>query len=235
MYSSRSKKVNKAWLHDHINDPYVKLAQRHHYRARAAFKLIGIDEQDHLIRPGMTVVDLGSAPGSWSQVVRRRLAAPTLAPDVRVADDLRSEAPQIPVQGRVIALDMLPMDPIPGVEYFQGDFREQAVLDQLESLLQGQKVDLVLSDMAPNLSGVGVADAARMQDLAELSVDFASRWLKPEGALLIKVFHGSGYSQLVRLFKDHFAVVQPRKPKASRDRSAETYLLGRRLKAPAAG
>ena len=127
------------------------------------------------------------------------------------------------------------MDPIPGVEYFQGDFREQAVLDQLESLVQGQKVDLVLSDMAPNLSGVGVADAARMQDLAELSVDFASRWLKPEGALLIKVFHGSGYSQLVRLFKDHFAVVQPRKPKASRDRSAETYLLGRRLKAPAAG
>ena len=235
MDSSRSKKVNKAWLHDHINDPYVKLAQRHHYRARAAFKLIGIDEQDHLIRPGMTVVDLGSAPGSWSQVVRRRLAAPNLAPDVREADDLRSEAPQIPVQGRIIALDLLPMDPIPGVEYFQGDFREQAVLDQLEALLQGQKVDLVLSDMAPNLSGVGVADAARMQDLAELSVDFASRWLRHEGALLIKVFHGSGYSQLVRLFKDHFAIVQPRKPKASRDRSAETYLLGRRLKAPQAG
>lgn len=235
MYSSRSKKVNKAWLHDHINDPYVKLAQRHQYRARAAFKLIGIDEQDQLIKPGMTVVDLGSAPGSWSQVVRRRLAAPSLAPDVRKADDLRSEAPQIPVQGRIIALDLLPMDPIPGVEYFQGDFREQAVLDQLENLLQGEKVDLVLSDMAPNLSGVGVADAARMQDLAELSVDFASQWLKPEGALLIKVFHGSGYSQLVRLFKDHFAIVQPRKPRASRDRSAETYLLGRRLKAPDAG
>lgn len=235
MYSSRSKKVNKAWLHDHINDPYVKLAQRHQYRARAAFKLIGIDEQDQLIKPGMTVVDLGSAPGSWSQVVRRRLAAPSLAPDVRKADDLRSEAPQIPVQGRIIALDLLPMDPIPGVEYFQGDFREQAVLDRLENLLQGDRVDLVLSDMAPNLSGVGVADAARMQDLAELSVDFASRWLKPDGALLIKVFHGSGYSQLVRLFKDHFAVVQPRKPRASRDRSAETYLLGRRLKAPDAG
>ena len=235
MYSSRSKKVNKAWLHDHINDPYVKLAQRHQYRARAAFKLIGIDEQDQLIKPGMTVVDLGSAPGSWSQVVRRRLAAPSLAPDVRKADDLRSEAPQIPVQGRIIALDLLPMDPIPGVEYFQGDFREQAVLDRLENLLQGDRVDLVLSDMAPYLSGVGVADAARMQDLAELSVDFASRWLEPDGALLIKVFHGSGYSQLVRLFKDHFAVVQPRKPRASRDRSAETYLLGRRLKAPDAG
>ncbi|MDO5058098.1 MAG: RlmE family RNA methyltransferase [Lautropia sp.] len=230
MHSSSSKKLNKAWLHDHLNDPYVKLAQRHQYRARAAFKLIGIDEQDRLIRPGMTVVDLGSAPGSWSQVVRRRLSAPHLAPDVRKADDARSEGVQVPVDGRIIALDLLPMEPIPGVEYFQGDFREQAVLDQLEALLAGDKVDLVLSDMAPNLSGVGVADAARMQDLAELAVDFASRWLKPEGALLIKVFHGSGYSQLVRLFKDHFVTVQPRKPKASRDRSAETYLLGRRLK-----
>lgn len=230
MHSSSSKKLNKAWLHDHLNDPYVKLAQRHQYRARAAFKLIGIDEQDRLIRPGMTVVDLGSAPGSWSQVVRRRLSAPHLAPDVRKADDARSEGVQVPVDGRIIALDLLPMEPIPGVEYFQGDFREQAVLDQLEALLAGDKVDLVLSDMAPNLSGVGVADAARMQDLAELAVDFASRWLKPEGALLIKVFHGSGYSQLVRLFKDHFVTVQPRKPRASRDRSAETYLLGRRLK-----
>lgn len=230
MHSSSSKKLNRAWLHDHINDPYVKLAQRHQYRARAAFKLIGIDEQDRLIRPGMTVVDLGSAPGSWSQVVRRRLAAPHLAPDVRKADDARSEGVQVPVDGRIIALDLLPMEPIPGVEYFQGDFREQEVLDRLETLLDGGKVDLVLSDMAPNLSGVGVADAARMQDLAELAVDFASRWLKPEGALLIKVFHGSGYSQLVRLFKDHFVTVQPRKPRASRDRSAETYLLGRQLK-----
>ena len=235
MQSSRSKKVNRAWLHDHLNDPYVKLAQRHHYRARAAFKLIGIDEQDHLIRPGMTVVDLGSAPGSWSQVVRRRLAAPNLAEDVRKADDLRGEAPQVPIQGRIVALDLLPMEPIPDVNYLQGDFREQDVLDRLEALLDGGKVDLVLSDMAPNLSGVGVADTARMQDLAELSVDFASRWLKPDGALLIKVFHGSGYSQLVRLFKDHFTVVQPRKPKASRDRSAETYLLGRRLKSTGSG
>ncbi|MDO4681974.1 MAG: RlmE family RNA methyltransferase [Lautropia sp.] len=230
MHSSRSKKLNKAWLHDHLNDPYVKLAQRHQYRARAAYKLIGIDEQDHLIRPGMTVVDLGAAPGSWCQVVRRRLAAPNLPPDVRQADDARSEAVQIPIQGRIIGLDLLPMEPIPGVDFIQGDFREQAVLDELEARLGDSRVDLVLSDMAPNLSGVGVADAARMQDLAELSVDFASRWLKPEGSLLIKVFHGSGYSQLVRLFKDHFATVLPRKPKASRDRSAETYLLGRRLK-----
>ncbi|MDO4637024.1 MAG: RlmE family RNA methyltransferase [Lautropia sp.] len=235
MHSSRSKKVNRAWLHDHLNDPYVKLAQRHHYRARAAFKLIGIDEQDHLIRPGMTVVDLGAAPGSWSQVVRRRLAAPGLSADVRQADDMRSEAPQVSVQGRIIALDLLPMEPISGVDYLQGDFREQSVLEKLENLLDGASVDLVLSDMAPNLSGVGVADAARMQDLAELAVEFATKWLSPEGALLIKVFHGSGYSQLVRLFKDHFAVVQPRKPKASRDRSAETYLLGRRPKVYTAG
>ncbi|MDO5101551.1 MAG: RlmE family RNA methyltransferase [Lautropia sp.] len=230
MHSSSSKKLNKAWLHDHLNDPYVKLAQRHQYRARAAYKLIGIDEQDQLIKPGMTVVDLGAAPGSWCQVVRRRLAAPHLAPDVRKADDARSEAVQIPIQGRIIGLDLLPMAPIPGVDFIQGDFREQAVLDELEARLGETRVDLVLSDMAPNLSGVGVADAARMQDLAELSVDFASRWLKPEGSLLIKVFHGSGYSQIVRLFKDHFVTVLPRKPKASRDRSAETYLLGRRLK-----
>jgi len=157
------------------------------------------------------------------------------AGDGRRADALRGEAPQVPIQGRIVALDLLPMEPIPDVNYLQGDFREQDVLDRLEALLDGGKVDLVLSDMAPNLSGVGVADTARMQDLAELSVDFASRWLKPDGALLIKVFHGSGYSQLVRLFKDHFAVVQPRKPKASRDRSAETYLLGRRLKSAGSG
>ncbi|MDO4232449.1 MAG: RlmE family RNA methyltransferase [Lautropia sp.] len=235
MHRSSSKKLNKAWLHDHINDPYVKLAQRHQYRARAAFKLIGIDEQDHLIKPGMTVVDLGSAPGSWCQVVRRRLSAPHLAPDVRKADDARSEGAQVPVDGRIIALDLLPMEHIPGVDFLQGDFREQSVLDQLEKILLDRQVghaqvDLVLSDMAPNLSGVGVADTARMADLAELAVDFAVRWLKPDGALLIKVFHGSGYSQLVRLFKDHFLEVLPRKPKASRDRSAETYLLGRRLK-----
>ncbi|MDO4905114.1 MAG: RlmE family RNA methyltransferase [Lautropia sp.] len=230
MHSSSSRKLNKAWLRDHLNDPYVKLAQRHQYRSRAAFKLIGIDEQDRLIKPGMTVVDLGAAPGSWSQVVRRRLAAPHLAPDVRKADDARGEAMQVPIEGRIIALDLLPMDSIPGVDFFQGDFREQSVLEQLEARLQNERVDLVLSDMAPNLSGVGVADTARMQDLAELCVDFASHWLKPEGALLIKVFHGSGYSQLVRLFKDHFHAVVSRKPKASRDRSAETYLLGRRLK-----
>ncbi|MBA3477187.1 MAG: RlmE family RNA methyltransferase [Lautropia sp.] len=230
MYGSNSKKLNKAWLHDHLNDPYVKLAQRHQYRSRAAFKLIGIDEQDKLIRPGMTVVDLGSTPGSWSQVVRRRLARNALTADEAKADDARGEAAQLPVSGRIIALDLLPMEPVPGVEFLQGDFREAEALAALEASLAGGKADLVLSDMAPNLSGVGMADAARMQDLAELAVEFAKTWMKPEGALLIKCFHGSGYGQLVKLFKDSFVSVAPRKPKASRDRSAETYLLGRRLR-----
>jgi len=230
MYGSNSKKLNKAWLHDHLNDPYVKLAQRHQYRSRAAFKLIGIDEQDKLIRPGMTVVDLGSTPGSWSQVVRRRLARNALTADEAKADDARGEAAQLPVSGRIIALDLLPMEPVPGVEFLQGDFREAEALAALEASLAGGKADLVLSDMAPNLSGVGIADAARMQDLAELAVEFAKTWMKPEGALLIKCFHGSGYGQLVKLFKDSFVSVAPRKPKASRDRSAETYLLGRRLR-----
>lgn len=230
MYGSNSKKLNKAWLHDHLNDPYVKLAQRHQYRSRAAFKLIGIDEQDRLIRPGMVVVDLGSTPGSWSQVVRRRLARKSLSTDEAKADDARGEAAQLPLEGRIIALDLLPMEPIAGVEFIQGDFREAEVLSLLETSLQGQRLDLVLSDMAPNLSGVGVADTARMHDLAELAVEFAMAWLKPEGSLLIKCFHGSGYGQLVKLFKDRFVSVAPRKPKASRDRSAETYLLGRRLR-----
>jgi len=176
------------------------------------------------------VVDLGSTPGSWSQVVRRRLARGALTADEAKADDARGEAPQLAPSGRIIALDILPMEPIPGVEFLQGDFREADGLAALESTLAGQRVDLVLSDMAPNLSGVGVADAARMQDLAELAVDFAVSWLKPEGSLLIKCFHGSGYGQLVKLFKDTFVSVAPRKPKASRDRSAETYLLGRHLR-----
>jgi 23S rRNA (uridine2552-2'-O)-methyltransferase len=230
MHGSNSKKLNKAWLHDHLNDPYVKLAQRHQYRSRAAYKLIGIDEQDRLIRPGMTVVDLGSTPGSWSQVVRRRLTRDALTADEAKADDARGEAAQLPLAGRIIALDLLPMEPIPGVEFLEGDFREADALAALEMTLGGQRVDLVLSDMAPNLSGVGVADAARMQDLAELAVEFAVKWMKPDGALLIKCFHGSGYGQLVKLFKETFVSVAPRKPKASRDRSAETYLLGRRLR-----
>lgn len=205
-------KVDKRWLDEHRNDPYVKLALKHGYRSRAAYKLIGIDDQDRLIRPGMTIVDLGSAPGSWSQVLRERLGRD------RATGRLA---------GRVIALDLLPMEPVADVEFLQGDFRDETAVTALEALLAGSRADLVVSDMAPNLSGVAVADAARMQDLAELSIDFARRWLGPDGALLLKCFHGSGYSQLVQAFKRQFVSVVPRKPKASRDRSAETYLLGR--------
>ena len=203
-------KFSKAWLHEHMTDPYVKLAQKHNYRSRAAFKLTEIDEQDRLIRAGMIVVDLGSAPGSWSQVLRERLAKPGGGLD-----------------GRVIALDLLPMEPIADVEFIEGDFRDDAVLADLEQRLGGAKVDLVVSDMAPNLSGVAIADSARIAHVVELAVEFASRHLKPNGALLVKCFHGSGYSQLVQLFKQTFETVAVRKPKASRGKSAETFLLGR--------
>jgi len=212
-------RFSKAWLHDHINDPYVKLAQKHQYRSRAAFKLIGIDDEEGLIRPGMTVVDLGSAPGSWSQVIRERLGG----------------GAQGAMRGRVFAIDLLPMEPIADVTFVEGDFREDAVLAQFEALLGGSAVDLVLSDMAPNLSGVGVADAARVAHVVELALEFACRHLQPSGALLVKCFHGSGYSQLVQRFKETFVRVVPKKPKASRDASAETFLLGRTLKASARG
>ncbi|MCM5569782.1 RlmE family RNA methyltransferase [Burkholderiaceae bacterium FT117] len=212
----KKRKVDRAWLAQHINDPYVKLAQKHQYRSRAAFKLIEILDQDKLLRRGMTVVDLGSAPGAWSQVLRERLARPA--------------ADGGGIDGRIVALDLLPMEPIESVEFIQGDFRDDAVLARLEAALGGRKADLVVSDMAPNLSGVAMADAARMADLIELAVEFAGEHLRPEGALLVKCFHGSGYSQLVELFRKTFVKVASRKPKASRDKSAETYLLGRGLK-----
>lgn len=216
---SKRKKVNRAWLAQHIDDPYVKLAQKHQYRSRAAFKLIEIDAQDHLIRPGISVVDLGSAPGAWSQVLRERLARPAGAGGG--------------IDGRIVALDLLPMEPIPDVTFLQGDFREEETLRRLEDALGGAKLDLVVSDMAPNLSGIAAADAARMGDLVELAVAFARAHLKPDGALLVKCFHGSGYSQIVELFKRTFVRVAVRKPKASRGRSAETFVLGRSLKAGA--
>jgi 23S rRNA (uridine2552-2'-O)-methyltransferase len=208
--SMAKNKFNKAWLDQHRNDPYVKLAQKHQYRSRAAFKLLGIDEQDKLIRRGMTVVDLGSAPGSWSQVLRERLATGDGG-----------------IDGRIIALDLEPMEPIADVTFIQGDFRDDETAASLEVALAGAKVDLVVSDMAPNLSGVGVADAARMHHLAELALEFSAKHLKRDGALLIKCFHGSGYSQVVEAFKRAFVTVAPRKPKASRDKSAEVFLLGR--------
>ena len=213
-------KFNTSWLHDHINDPYVKLARKHGYRARAAFKLKEIDELDKLIKPGMHIVDLGSAPGSWSQYARERL---------------KSQAgPGGALPGRIVALDLLPMEPIADVAFIQGDFRDDAVVEQLEAALGAtadkRSVDLVLSDMAPNLSGVGLADAARMQHVIELALEFSQRHLKPSGALLVKSFHGSGYSQIVEAFKRQFVSVSPRKPKASRDKSSETFILGRNLK-----
>lgn len=209
---SKNKRVNRAWLHDHLSDPYVKMAQREGYRARAAYKLQEIDQTLRLVHPGQVVVDLGAAPGAWSQYLRRRFA-----PEGAAAGEL---------PGTIIALDLLDFEPIEGVQFIQGDFREDAVLAQLESALAGRRVDLVVSDMAPNLSGVAVSDAARVAHLVELAVEFSLRHLVPGGALVCKAFHGSGYSQLVKLFKTSFRIVKAIKPKASRDKSAETFLVG---------
>jgi 23S rRNA (uridine2552-2'-O)-methyltransferase len=207
-----SSKVNKAWLHDHINDPYVKLAQREGYRARAAYKLKEIDEVFGLVRPGQCVVDLGCAPGAWSQYLRRRLAPGGAAVGA--------------LDGTIIGLDVLPMEAIEGVHFIQGDFREALVLAQLEQALAGRKVDLVVSDMAPNLSGIASADAARMEELVELAVEFAQQHMQPGGALVAKVFHGAGYDPVLRRLRQAFVHVKPHKPKASRDRSSETFLVG---------
>ncbi len=209
------KKFSKDWIHQHINDPYVKLAQQKGYRARAAFKLIEILETEKLLKKGDVVVDLGSAPGSWSQVARERLAG---AGGV--------------IDGRIIALDLLPMEPIAGVEFFQGDFRDDEVLRELEERVGNHAVDLVISDMAPNLSGVGAADSARIQHVCDLALEFACAHLKPNGALIVKAFHGSGFSQIVQSFKQRFKQVVERKPKASRDKSSETFLVARDLKDP---
>ncbi|TXC66227.1 RlmE family RNA methyltransferase [Piscinibacter aquaticus] len=216
-----SKKVNRAWLHDHLTDPYVKLAQKEGYRARAAYKLKEIDETLQLIKPGQLVVDLGATPGAWSQYLRRKFAPKELGAGGAAVGELN---------GTIIALDILDFEPIEGVRFIQGDFREETVLRELEAVVAGRPVDVVVSDMAPNLSGIESSDSARIAHLVELAVEFAQRHLKPDGALVCKVFHGSGYSQLVKLFKDSFRVVKPIKPKASRDKSAETFLVGIGLK-----
>jgi 23S rRNA (uridine2552-2'-O)-methyltransferase len=214
-------KVNKAWLHEHINDPYVKLAKKDGYRARAAYKLKEIDESLGLIRPGCLLVDLGSTPGAWSQYARRKMS-----PGGAATGELN---------GRIVALDLLPMEPIEGVVFIQGDFREPEVLEALEKTLAagtgGKKVDVVVSDMAPNLSGIESADAARISDLVELAVQFSCEHLKPDGALVVKLFHGGAYDPMVKLFKDTFKVVKRFKPKASRPGSSETFLVGVGLKA----
>ena len=213
---TKSKKVNKAWLNDHVNDPYVRRAQKDGYRARAAYKLKEIDESLKLLKPGQVVVDLGAVPGAWSQYLRRKFAP--------------SGAAAGALNGTIIALDLLDFEPIEGVQFIKGDFREQEVSDQLVSALNGRAVDVVVSDMAPNLSGIGASDAARISHLVELAVDFCIHHLKPEGSLVCKVFHGGGYNELVTLFKLHFRVVKPIKPKASRDKSSETFLVGMGLK-----
>jgi 23S rRNA (uridine2552-2'-O)-methyltransferase len=236
---TQSKKVNKSWLNDHVNDPYVKLAKVEGYRARAAYKLKEIDETFKLIKPGHVVVDLGSTPGAWSQYVRRRLSPTGAAVGA--------------LNGVIIALDILPMEPVEGVQFILGDFTEQSTLDELLSkvklveqqilglsadltpkttteVVSARVVDVVVSDIAPNLSGIASADAARIIGLIELAVDFAQTQLKPEGALVVKLFHGGAYDPLVKLFKATFKVVKPYKPKASRDKSSETFLVGMGLK-----
>jgi 23S rRNA (uridine2552-2'-O)-methyltransferase len=222
--NTKSKKVNKAWLNDHINDPYVKQAQREGYRARAAYKLKEMDEALGLIKPGQVVVDLGAVPGAWSQYLRRKFAPKAAGVGGAAVGEL---------DGTIIALDILPFEPIEGVQFIQGDLREDEVMAELVAALAGRPVDVVVSDMAPNLSGIDSADAARMAHLVELAIDFSTRHLKPDGALVTKMFHGSGYSQLVEVFKKTFRVVKPIKPKASRDRSSETFIVGIGLKNPA--
>jgi 23S rRNA (uridine2552-2'-O)-methyltransferase len=209
-------KFNKNWIHDHINDPYVKLAQKEGYRARAAYKLKEIDEAENLIRPGQVIVDLGCTPGSWGQYTRRKLAG---------GEDGG-------IKGTIIGLDMLPMEPISDMHFIQGDFREESVLDQLAEILDERQADLVLSDMAPNLSGIPTADSARMEHLIEIAIEFSQMHLKPSGALLVKCFKDMGFTQILEKFRTEFKVVKQIKPKASRDKSSEIFLLGRGLKNP---
>ena len=196
-------KTSKAWMMEHVTDPYVQLAKHEGYRSRASYKLLEIIERDHLLKPGMRVVDLGATPGGWSQVVAQKLAG----------------------QGKVIALDLLEMTPLAGVTFIQGDFREDVVLAELVKALDGRPVDLVISDMAPNLSGVGLVDQARAMHLAELALEFALQHLKPGGSFLVKVFQGDGFDEYIRVMRGHFRQVATRKPKASRGRTNETFLL----------
>ncbi len=198
-------KSSARWLREHFTDEYVKRAQKEGYRSRAVYKLLEIHEKDRLLRPGLTVVDLGAAPGGWSQLAARLVGG----------------------RGAVIALDLLPMEPLPGVGFIQGDFRETAVLERLLEMLNGRPVDLVISDMAPNTSGVKAVDQPRGMYLAELALDFARQCLRPGGDLLVKVFQGEGCDAFLKNLRAAFTTVAPRKPKASRARSAERYLLAR--------
>lgn len=211
--ATKKLKSNRAWIERHINDPFVKRSRAEGYRARSVYKLIELNDKEKLLKPGFTVVELGAAPGSWTQVVREKMSN-------KNGD----------VNGKIIAMDILPMDPIDGVTFLQGDFREQEVADKLAEILDGEKVDVVLSDMAPNLSGIPAADAARCLLLNELALEFCLDHLKPNGVFVTKVFQGSGFSQYVEALKKNFQRVLTRKPEASRDSSAEVYLVARNLK-----
>ncbi len=205
----KRSRTSKAWMREHVTDPYVQMAQKDGYRSRAAYKLIEMDERDHLIKPGMIVVDLGAAPGGWTQVVAKKIGA----------------------SGVLVAFDILPMDPVHGATFIQGDFREDAALAMLDEAVAGRAVDLVISDIAPNISGIGTADQARSMHLAELALGFAMQHLKPTGSFLVKVFQGEGFDDYVRELRRQFVQVMVRKPKASRNRSTEVYMLGKGLKA----
>jgi 23S rRNA (uridine2552-2'-O)-methyltransferase len=206
-------KSSKAWLQRHVTDPYVKLATAEGYRSRAAYKLKQLADKDRLFRPGITVVDLGAAPGGWSQV-----SAQAAGP-----------------QGKIVAIDLLEMEPVPNVTFIRGDFHEQTAVDELEKALDGASVDLVLSDMSPNLSGIAAADQARWLALAELALEFAVKHLKPRGNFLVKAFHGAGYDAFVAMLRHSFLEVQTRKPDASRSRSSEVYLLAKGVRDKAVG
>ncbi len=201
-------KSSGRWLKEHFSDPYVKQAQREGYRSRAALKLAALDERDALFRPGMTVVDLGAAPGGWTQVAVERVGP----------------------RGRVIALDLLEMEPVAGAAFILGDFREDGALHELEAALAGASVDLVMSDMAPNISGQDAVDQPRAMHLADLALDFARRWLNPEGVFVVKLFQGEGFDEFLAELRSTFRRVVVRKPPASRDRSREMYALASGLK-----
>ena len=203
--SGKKHRFGKAWMHEHLTDPYVREATRRGYRSRAAFKLLELDQRDRLLRANMTIVDLGAAPGSWSQVLHERLG--------RAAT--------------IVAIDLLPMQPIPGVQYVRGDFEQDEGLAALETALGGRRVDLVLSDMSPNLSGIDAVDQARSMRQAELALDFACTHLQPGGDLVVKVFQGGGLDTFVRDVRGRFSKVYLRKPKASRDRSREHYVVAK--------
>ena len=200
----KRSKTSKSWMTEHVNDPFVQRAKSEGWRARAAYKLMEIDDRDKLIRPGMVVVDLGAAPGSWSQVAIKRVGE----------------------SGRVFALDLLPMEPIVGVEFMQGDFHDEAFVERFEEILGGRQVDLVISDIAPNISGIPSSDQARSIYLAELALDFARKHLAVGGRFLVKVFQGEGFDAFRKQIESDFKSVLVRKPQASRGRSSEVYLLG---------